>query len=183
MPTPQKAAAIEDLTRKLRQAKLAVVTDYRGLSVRDLATLRRQLRGLAVDYAVAKNTLLRIAARNTGVEGADALLAGPTAVAFCYDDIVAPAKALADFGRTSRILNVRGALLDGKVLDAADVSRLAALPPADQLRAELVGAIGGPLASLVGVLNGVLQALVGTLHARAEQLGEASPAAPAAPAA
>ena len=173
MPTPQKAAAIDELTEKMQRAKLAVITDYRGLSVRDLATLRRQLRGAEVDYTVAKNTLLRIAARSTGVQDADDLLEGPTGVAFCYGDIVAPAKALADFARTSRILNVRGALLDGKVIGADDVARLATLPPAERLRAEVVGAIGGPLAGFVGVLNGVLQSLVGTLEARSEQMGGA----------
>ncbi|MGH2355139.1 MAG: 50S ribosomal protein L10 [Chloroflexota bacterium] len=174
MPTPQKVAAVGELTEKMQRAKLAVVTDYRGLSVRDLANLRRQLRGTQVDYTVAKNTLLRIAARNIGVDGADALLAGPTAMAFCYEDIVAPAKALTDFARTTRILNVRGAWLDGKIIDADEVTRLGSLPSAEQLRAEVVGAIGGPLAGFVGVLNGLLQTLVGTLEARGEQMGGAS---------
>ena len=174
MPTPQKAAAIDELAGKLQRAKLAVITDYRGLSVRDLATLRRQLRGSQVDYAVAKNTLLRIAARNSGVEGADDLLEGPTAVAFCYEDIVAPAKALFDFARTSRLLAGRAARLEGKVIGPDEVNRLATLPPVQQLRSEVVGAIGGPLAGFVGVLNGVLQSLVGTLEARSEQLGGAA---------
>ena len=178
MPTPQKAEAIEELTEKLSRAQLAVVTDYRGLSVRDLATLRRQLHGLDVDYMVAKNTLLRIAARNNGIEGSEELLAGPTAIAFCYQDIVAPSKAISDFARTSRILNVRGGLLNGQPVGAEDINRLATLPPIEQLRAELVGSIGGALASLVGVLNGVLQQLVGTLEARNEQMGGAE--APAA---
>ncbi len=178
MPTPEKAAAIDELTEKMGRAQLAVVTDYRGLTVRDLATLRRQLRGFEVDYTIAKNTLLRIAARNVGIEGSESLLEGPTAVAFCYQDIVGPSKAISDFARTSRILNVRGGLLNGKLIGADEVNRLATLPPMEQLRAEVVGAIGGPLASLVGVLNGVLQTLVGTLEARNEQLGGAE--APAA---
>lgn len=178
MPTPEKAAAIEELTDKMERAQLAVVTDYRGLTVRDLATLRRQLRPFEVDYTIAKNTLLRIAARNRGIEGSETLLEGPTAIAFCYQDIVGPSKAISDFARTSRILNVRGGLLNGKIISADEVMRLASLPPVEQLRAELVGAIGGSLASLVGVLNGVLQTLVGTLEARNEQLGGAE--APAA---
>lgn len=174
MPTPEKAAAIDELTEKMRRAKLAVVTDFRGLKVRDLADLRRQLRGAEVEFTVAKNTLLRIAARNTGVEGADPMLEGPTAVAFCYQDIVAPSKTLSDFARTSRILNVRGGLLDGKVIGPDEVNRLATLPSREQLQAELVGSIGGPLAAVVGVLNGVLQQLIGTLEARNEQLGGAA---------
>jgi len=171
MPTPEKVEAVSELTDKMQRARMAVVTDYRGLTVRDVANLRRQLRESKVEYTVAKNTLLRLAARNTGIEGADDLLDGPTAVAFCYDDIVAPAKALTDFARTSRILNVRGAVLDGQLIGADDVLRLATLPPVEQLHAEVVGAIGGPLAGFVGVLNGLLQTLVGTLEARGEQLG------------
>jgi large subunit ribosomal protein L10 len=180
MPTPEKVAAVGVLTEKLQRAKLAVLTDYRGLTVRDLATLRRQLREADVEYEVAKNTLLRLAARSTGVEGADDLLAGPTAVAFCYADIVAPAKTLTDFARTSRILNVRGAVLEGRLIGADEVTRLATLPPAEQLRAEVVGAISGSLAGFVGVLNGLLQTLVGTLEARGEQLGGAGAEAAAA---
>lgn len=174
MPTPEKATAIDELTEKLGRAQLAVVTDYRGLTVRDLATLRRQLRPFQVDYTIAKNTLLRIAARNNGIEGSETLLEGPTAVAFCYEDMVGPSKAISDFARTSRILNVRGGLLNGQVIGADEISRLATLPSPEQLRAELVGAIGGPLASLVGVLNGVLQTLVGTLEAQSEKLGAAA---------
>jgi large subunit ribosomal protein L10 len=171
MPTPQKVAAVGELTEKLQRAKLAVLTDYRGLTVRDLANLRRQLRGAGVEYTVAKNTLLRLAARSTGVDGADDLLNGPMAVAFCYEEIVAPAKTLTDFARTSRILTIRGALLEGRVISPQDVDRLAAMPPVEQLRAEVVGAVSGPLAGFVGVLNGLLQTLVGTLEARGEQLG------------
>jgi large subunit ribosomal protein L10 len=178
MPTPEKAAAIEELTDKMARAQLAVITDYRGLTVRTLATLRRQLRQLDVDYTIAKNTLLRIAARNRGIEGSETLLEGPTAIAFCYQDIVGPSKAIADFARTSRILSVRGGLLDGKLIGPDEVNRLATMPPVEQLRAEVVGAIGGPLASMVGVLNGVLQTLVGTLEARNEQMsGAEAPAA------
>ena len=171
MPTPGKVAAVGELTEKLQRAKLAVVTDYRGLTVRDLATLRGQLRGDEVEYEVAKNTLLRLAARNNDIDGMDELLAGPTAIAFCYADIVAPARTLTDFARTSRILNVRGGLLEGRWIGPEEISRLATLPPAEQLRAEVVGAISGPLAGLVGVLNGLLQTLVGTLEARSEQQG------------
>src|SRR5262245_22917514 len=116
MPTPEKVAAVSELTEKMQRAHMAVVTDYRGLTVREMSNLRRQLRQAQVDYTVAKNTLLRLAARNTGIEGADDLLDGPTAVAFCYEDIVAPAKTLTDFARTSRILNVRGALLEGRLI-------------------------------------------------------------------
>ena len=179
MPTPQKEAAVEELTDKMRRAKLAVVTDYRGLSVRDLATLRRSLRPHQVDFTVAKNTLLRIASHNAevGSDASDKLLEGPTGVAFCYDDIVQPAKALADFARTSRILSVKGGLLGTVVLDASEINRLATLPSPEQLRSELVGAIGGTLSQFVGVLNALLQTLVGTLEAQVEAKGGAEAAA------
>ncbi len=167
-------ATVGPRTEKMQRARLAVLTDYRGLSVRDLANLRGQLREAQVEYTVAKNTLLRLAAHNSGVGGADDLFTGPMAVAFCYDDIVAPARTLTDFARTSRILNVRGAVLDGRVISAEDVTRLATLPPVEQLRAEAVGVISGPLAGFVGVLDGLLQTLVGTLEARSEQMEAAS---------
>lgn len=179
MPTPQKEAAVEELTDKMRRAKLAVVTDYRGLSVRDLATLRSTLRPHQVDFTIAKNTLLRIASHNAevGTDESDRLLEGPTGVAFCYDDIVQPAKALADFARTSRILTVRGGMLGAVVLGADEINRLATLPSPEQLRSELVGAIGGTLSQFVGVLNALLQTLVGTLEAQVEAKGGAEAAA------
>ncbi len=179
MPTPQKVKAVEDLTDKMRRAKLAVVTDYRGLSVRDLATLRGTLRPHQVEFTIAKNTLLRIAARNAevGSDAADALLTGPSAIAFCFDDIIQPAKAIADFARTSRILTVRGGMLGADVLEASEIARLATLPGPEQLRAELVGAIGGTLSQMVGVLNGLLQTFVGTLEAQVEKQGGAATAA------
>jgi len=179
MPTPQKVTAVEELTDKMRRAKLAVVTDYRGLSVRELADLRRALRPHQVDYTIAKNTLLRIAARNAdlGSDAADALLAGPTAVAFCYDDVVQPSKAISDFARTSRVLTVRGGLLGPVVVGTDEITRLATLPPMEQLRAEAVGAIGGALSQFVGVLNGLLQTLVGTLEAQVDKQGGEAAAA------
>jgi large subunit ribosomal protein L10 len=181
MPTPEKVAAVEELTDKMRRAKLAVVTDYRGLKVRDLATLRRALRPHQVDFTIAKNTLLRIAANNAelGSDAANELLSGPTGVAFCYDDIVQPAKAISDFARTSRILSVRGAMLGNVILGVDEVTRLATLPPVDELRAEAVGVISGPLSNLVGVFNGLLQTLVGTLEAQVEAQGGAGEAAAA----
>lgn len=177
MPTPQKAAAIEELEEKVRRAKLAVVTDYRGLTVRELANLRGQLRQHQVEYTIAKNTLLRIAANNSNISGTESLLEGPTAVAFCYEDIVQPAKALTDFARTNRMLTVRGGVLDGRIISADEIGQLAALPSPEELRAQVVGAIGGPLSQMVGVLNGLLQTLVGTLEAQVDKQGGAPAAA------
>jgi len=173
MPTPRKEAQIADLSEKLGRAHLAIVTDYRGLKVKDFRTLRRQLGAHDAELVVAKNTLLTRATRQHGFDGGT-LFAGPTAVAFCFSDIVEPAKVLNDFARTSRILKVRGALLDGRPVDGSAVETIATLPPVDQLRAQVVGTITAPLSNVVGVLNAVLQTFVATVEARVEQLGHAA---------
>ncbi len=174
MPTPQKETQVANLTERLGRAQLAIVTDYRGLKVKDLRTLRRQLGEHQAELVVAKNTLLTRATNARGFDGGD-LFKGPTAVAFCFSGIVEPAKVLNDFARTSRILRVRGALLDGKPIGAEAVSTIASLPPVDQLRAQVVGTISAPLSSVVGVLNAVLQTFVATIEAKVEQ-AEASAA-------
>lgn len=173
MPTPRKEAQVADLSEKLGRANLAIVTDYRGLKVKDLRTLRRQLGAHEAELVVAKNTLLARATRAHGFNGGT-LFAGPTAVAFCFNDIVEPSKVINDFARTSRILKVRGALLDGQPVDAGAVDTIATLPPVDQLRAQVVGTISAPLSSVVGVLNAVLQTFVATVEARIEQASEAA---------
>jgi large subunit ribosomal protein L10 len=173
MPTPRKATQIADLSEKLRRAHLAVVTDYRGLKVKDLRTLRRQLSAHDAELVVAKNTLMLRATREHGFDGGT-LFAGPTAVAFCFNDIVEPSKVLNDFSRSSRILKVRGALLNGRPVDGSAVETIATLPPVDQLRAQVVGTMSAPLSGLVGVLNAVLQTFVATVEARVEQLGNAA---------
>ena len=108
MPTPRKASQIAALADKLGRAKLAIVADYRGLKVKDLSALRRQLGGHHSELEVAKNTLLTKAAADAGINVGTALFKGPTAIAFCFDDVVEPAKVIADFARTSRTLSVRG---------------------------------------------------------------------------
>lgn len=170
MPTPRKASQIAALADKLGRAKLAIVADYRGLKVKDLSSLRRQLGGHHSELEVAKNTLLTKAAADAGINVGTTLFKGPTAIAFCFDDVVEPAKVIADFARTSRILSVRGGLLEGNLIGADGVASLATLPPVDQLRAQLVGTISGPLSTTVGVLNAVLQTFVATLEARSEQI-------------
>jgi len=173
MPTPRKAAQISELSEKLGRSHLAIVTDYRGLKVKDLRNLRRQLGAHNAELVVAKNTLMLRATREHGIDGGT-LFAGPTAVAFCFNDILEPAKVLNDFVRTSRILKVRGALLDGRPVDGPAVEMIATLPPVDQLRAQVVGTISAPLTSVVGVMNAVLQTFVATVEARVEQLGHAA---------
>lgn len=174
MPTPRKSAEIDLIAQKLRAAPAAIVTDYRGLNVTELGNLRGQLRPGGIEFRVVKNTLARIAAGRVGIEGLDQYLEGPTAIAFVGDDIATAAKVLADFARTSRILQVKGALFDGRVVGPDQVTRMASLEPKPVLQAQLAGTIQGPLAGFVGLLNGALASLAYTLEARAQQMQEAA---------
>ena len=171
MPTPKKAATIDELSRLIESAEIAILTDYRGLSVSDITNLRGQLRQANAEYHVAKNTLIQIAANRLGIVGLDDYLAGPTAIAFSNEDIAQPARVLRDFARTSRILSIKGALLGRTVLGADDVGQLSDLPSREQLRSHLAGNIQGPLAGIVGSLESVLSSLVYTLDERGRQIG------------
>jgi large subunit ribosomal protein L10 len=171
----RKGDEIDQIERWLRDAQVAILTDYRGLSVAQITQLRGQLRPSGAEIHVVKNTLTRLAAERVGIEGLTPLLEGPTAITFGSDDVAAPARALEDAARTLPMLQVKGAVLGGRVMAAADVKRLAGLAPRPQLRAQLVGNIQGTLAGFVGVLNGAVASLVYTLEARSSQL-ESQPA-------
>jgi large subunit ribosomal protein L10 len=177
MPTPQKARAIEELTDQLTRAKLVIVTDYRGLKVADLQTLRATLRTSGGEFHIAKNTLTKIAANNAGVEGLDAHLEGPTALAFGFEDAVQTAKTVSDFVRTSRILVIKGGVMDNRPVSAADVEAIATLPSKEELQAKLLGMLVSPLTRTLGVLSGPSRSVAYLLNARAEQLGGGAAAA------
>ena len=171
-----KSAATEKLSQRLAQAEIAVLTEYRGLSVADLQDLRGRLRPLGVEYVVAKNTLARRAAESTGRTSIVDDLVGPTAIAF-GTDAVQTAKALQDFTRISRIFVLKSALLGDRRIDAREVEQLAALPPADQLRGRVFGMIVSPLQRTVSVLSAPLAGLARLLEARRKQLEESGAAA------
>ena len=152
MPTPEKAATIKELTTLLRESELAVVADYRGLTVAALSQLRRSLRGKA-ELHIAKNTLLIRAAEDAAVPQLSQLLEGPTAVAFAREDISGTIKILNDFARTSRMLTVRGALFGPSIVLGDKVADLANVPTRPALYGQLVGSVQGPLNNLVGTLN------------------------------
>lgn len=139
MARPDKAAAVAELTERFRDSTAVLLTEYRGLSVAQLKTLRRSLGGTA-DYAVVKNTLSAIAAREAGVEGLDDLLAGPTAVAFVSGEPVTAAKGLRDFAKANPQLVIKGGVLDGRTLTAEDVTKLADLESREVLLAKMAGA-------------------------------------------
>jgi large subunit ribosomal protein L10 len=172
LPTAKKAHSIDDLAEKLVKAKLAVMTDYRGLTVSQIGELRKQLRPLDVEYEVSKNTLVAKAAAKAGVHVLAKPQEGPTAIAFCYGDIVAPSKVLGDFARTSKIMTVKGGLLGKKLIGPADVARLATMPSKEVLIARLLGSMQSPMVNLVSVLNGPVRGLAYVLQARVKQLEE-----------
>ena len=168
----EKDQAIDDLVERLARAEIAVLTEYRGLSVSDLQELRGRLRPAGVEYVVAKNTLTRFAAERTGRTGIVDDLIGPTAIAFGADP-VATAKALQDYTRVNRTFLLKAALLGDRRIDPKEVEQLASLPPVDQLRGRLFGMIVSPLQSTVTVLSAPLAGLARVLDARRTQIEEA----------
>ncbi len=177
MPTSAKAQTIDDLTEQLVNAKLIVLTDYRGLRVSDLQELRTNLRKSGGEIRVAKNTLTRIAAENAGITGLESYLEGPLALGIAHDDIVAFSKTLTDFARTSRILTVRGGVLDKNVIDAGQVEAIATLPSKEQLQGKLLGLLQSPMSRTLSVLSGPSRSVAYLLQARADHLGSGAMAA------
>ncbi|WP_027718936.1 50S ribosomal protein L10 [Desulfovirgula thermocuniculi] len=176
MPTrEEKKAILEELKAKLSTCKAAVLTDYRGLNVASITKVRRRLREAGGEFKVVKNTLTRIAAREIGLEGLDPYLAGPTAIAFGFADPVAPAKAIAELAREFKQLEVKGGILEGRVIDAREVRRLAELPSREVLLGRVLGGMQAPLYGFAGALQGLLRSLVYVLEAiRKQKAGEAA---------
>lgn len=172
MARPEKEQEVQELADRFERSSIAIVTDYRGLNVADMVAFRSRLREAGIEYRVSKNTLARFAADKSGSEAIKDDLVGPTAIAFSYDDPVAVSKIVSDFARTSRILQVRGALLGDRRIGPEEVTRLAELPSREVLIAQVLGGMKGPIAGLVNVLNGVTRNFVGVLDARRRQLEE-----------
>jgi large subunit ribosomal protein L10 len=171
MARPDKAAGVAELVESFQESAGAVLTEYRGLTVKQLQDLRRSL-GENANYAVVKNTLTKIAASEAGVEGFDELLVGPTAIAFVNGDVVEAAKGLRDFARTNPTLVIKGGYFEGKALDAGEIARLADLESREVLLGKLAGAMLASLSQAVYLLNAPLaQAarLAGALQAKAEE--------------
>ena len=173
MQRSEKERLVEELTERLKSTETLIVADYRGLTVSEIDELRGKLIEQGARFTVVKNTLTKRAAEAAGVDALLALLDGPTAIAFLESDgdPVAVAKALDDAGKAD-VLVVRGGLLEGAEIGADDVKRLAKLPPADTLRAQLVGALAGSLTTIVGLFAAPMRDLVGVIDARIKQLEE-----------
>jgi large subunit ribosomal protein L10 len=180
MRRDQKEQVVEELTARLKAADTLLVADYRGLTMPQIDELRTRLLESGARFTVVKNTLTRRAAEAAGTEALLTLLDGPSAIAFLQadGDMLAAAKALADSARETNVLEIRGGILQGRTVTAAEVETLAKLPPEDVLRGQVLGAIVAPLTALAGLLNAPLQNLRGLIDARIEQLGgeEAEPA-------
>jgi large subunit ribosomal protein L10 len=169
----EKERVVAELTERLRTTETLLVADYRGLTMPQIDELRSKLLEHGARFAVVKNTLTRRAAELAGADGLLALLEGPTAIAFLESDgdPVAVAKALSDAARETRVLAVRGGILEGRPIESADIESLAKLPPVDVLRGQVLGAVAAPLMTIMGLFTAPLQDLYGLLDARIEQLG------------
>ena len=185
MARPEKAAKVSELGQKFTDSAAVVLTEYRGLTVKDLQDLRRSL-GDGATYAVAKNTLALLAAREAGIEGIDSTLTGPTAFTFITGDIAKVTKGLRDFAKAHPFLAIKGGVLEGKFLDAKAVLKLADLESREVLLSKMAGAMKGSLAKAAGTLAAPLSKsarLFGALQSAAEENPDLIGGAGSAPAA
>jgi large subunit ribosomal protein L10 len=152
-PRPEKVAVVAEVRDRLSSANATILTEYRGLTVKDLATLRRSLREAGGEYKIYKNTLVRFAVQELGLTDLEDLLIGPTAITFVENDAAAVAKALRDFARTNPNLVIKGGLLGGNVLTPADTTALAELPSREVLLARIAGGLAAPMQKFAGLLQ------------------------------
>ena len=166
MPTQEKVETLEDFKSRLDGVKTVLVTEYRGLTVQQLSDLRKQLRGVSAQYKIVKNRLAKLAMTDNGLAQLHPHLKGPTGMVLSKEDPVSVAKALHTFARTNQALAIKVGLVDGQVLPPAELKALSELPTKEAIRAQIVGAIQGPLAQLVGLLQGVQRDLAYVLAER-----------------
>lgn len=182
-PRPEKVAIVTEVRERISDSAAALLTEYRGLSVKDLQALRSQLVGAGAELKIYKNTLVRFAARDLGIEALDPLLEGPTAIAFAKTDAAAAAKVLRDFARTNPLLVVKGGLLDDKVVDADATKALADLPSRETLLSQIAGLFAAPMAQMASLLEAVPKSFLYAVQALADKGGAAGAPAAEAPAA
>lgn len=177
MPTLKKSKEIDLLQERFENAQMVILADYRGLTVSQMQEFRGKLRPSEGELRVSKNTLMRIAAERAGVEGLESHLEGPTAVVFAMGDVAGAAKAVSDFVKSSRVLEVKAGVMNNQVMSAADVEVISSLPPREELLAKLVGMLASPMARTVGVLSGPSRSVAYVVNARMESLGDGEEAA------
>ena len=154
----QKKAIVADLAEKMRTASSGVLVDYKGINVEDDTKLRAEMRKNNVEYTVIKNNLIRFAAKEVGFDALDEVLHGTTAIAISMDDVIAPAKIIADYAKKDeKVFNIKAGFVEGRVIDAAEVKQLAATPSREVLLAKMLGSLKGPLTSLAIALNAIIE--------------------------
>jgi ribosomal protein L10 len=178
VPTQEKVETIEEFKTRLDGARTVLVTEYRGLTVQQLSDLRKQLRGVSASYKIIKNRLAKLAMTDTDLAKLGPHLKGPTGMVISKEDPVAVAKALHSFARTNQALAIKAGFIEGQVLPPADLKALSELPTKEAIRAQIIGAIQGPLAQLVGLLQAPAREVAYVLSER----GKNAPAEDAAPA-
>ena len=181
-PRAEKVAVVDEVRERLGAASASVVTEYRGLSVGELARLRQALAAAGGDYKIFKNTLVRLAIADGEHRQLEPLLTGPTGIAFVHGEVSAVAKALRDFSRANAHLVVKGGLLEGNLLSSNELASLADLPSREVLLARLAGAIAAPMRQLGALMEALPRNLAYGLSALVDSRGAEAPAAPAAPA-
>ena len=185
-PRAEKVAVVDEVREKLSSAGAAILTEYRGLKVSELEGLRRSLRAAGGEYKIYKNTLVRFATRDLGIDGIDGLLEGPTAIAFADADVPAVAKALRDFSRTNPLLVVKGGVMGSSFLTPGDAAALADIPSREVLLARLAGLMAAPMQQFAGLLQALPRNFAYGLKALIDAGGapgapaDAAPEAPAA---
>ena len=172
MPTQEKIDAVDDLRGRLDGVKTVLLTEYRGLTVQQISELRKQLRAVSAEYKVVKNRLAKIAISASELQVLTPQLTGPVAIVVSKDDPVAVAKALATFARTNQAFTIKGGYVDGRLMAPDALKALAELPSKEALRAQLVGAISGPLTQLVGLLQAPQRELAYVLAERGKAAAE-----------
>lgn len=168
-----KSQNVEEIKEKLSRAQSIVVVDYRGLNVEQLTELRSKYRSAGVEYKVYKNTMMRFAFKDAGLEEFNQFLKGPSAIAIGYDDPVQAAKITSEFAKTNDKLEIKAGIVDGKVIDVNGVNNLANLPSREVLVAQVLGGLNAPIQGFANVLQGTIRGLAIALNAIAEQKQEA----------
>jgi len=174
MARPEKEAMVREIKERLSKAQGAVLADYRGLNAEEMTQLRREARNAGVEFKVLKNTLTILAARELDMNDLEPYLTGPTAFAFGYDDPVAPAKVVSGFAKKNKALEIKGGIVEGRVIGAEAVANLADLPGREELLSMVLRGMQAPIAGLVNVLQGNIRNLVYALEAVRKQKEAAS---------
>lgn len=172
----EKKELVAQIAESLKAAQAGVLVDYRGLTVEEDTKLRNNLRAANVTYFVAKNTLIRLAAKEVGLDGLDEILSGPTAIAVSNEDAVAPAKVLSDFAKENEALELKSGFMDGQVISLDEVKTLASTPSKETLIAKMMGSLNSPVSSLVRLLNTIAEGGEEIADLIAKKAAEAAPA-------